>query len=458
MTAVTGDAQRARTPAYVYFVITVAAIGGVLFGYDTGIAGGAAVFVADEYGLSGFMEGMVVSAVLVGAFVGALGCGPLSDRFGRRPVIAASGVFFAVGALVSALAPGTAMLLAARGVLGLGMGAVSVLSPVYIAELAPPRIRGMLVAMFQLLITLGILLAYGVNALVAESQNWRLSLGLGVVPGLVLAVGVLFVPESPRWLVNTGREAVARTVLGRLRGGRDEGPGVEEEVADIRRASAEEADESSWRELFTPAVRPMVVVGGLMAFFAQACGITAVIYFAPQILENSGFGTSASLVATFGLGVVNVLLTLVGMALVDRIGRRPLLLAGVVGLVVSLAALAVNSSLPAGPATAWIAFGCLAVYIVAYAASPGMLAFVIIAEIFPLAVRGKATSFSLGVNYLANLLVAMTFLPMLDALGAAGSYWLFTVVCVGFLAFTHFLVPETKGRTLEQIEAELRTP
>ncbi|PSK90175.1 sugar porter (SP) family MFS transporter [Murinocardiopsis flavida] len=336
-----------------------------------------------------------------------------------------------------------------RVVIGVGVGAVSVLVPVYIAELAPPRVRGALVSAFQLLITIGILVAYGVNAAFADTQAWRWSLGLAAVPGVLLALGILAVPESPRWLVTAGRTDQARAVLGRLRGA----GGVEAELAEITRVGRENADQGAWRDVFAPRVRRRLVVGMLMAFFAQVCGINAVIYFAPQILQSSGFDTAAALLATVGLGVVNVLLTVVGMLLVDRVGRKPMLAIGVIGMTVSLAVLATTFTV--GTGSGWVAFACLAVYIVAYAVSPGMLCFVVISEIFPLRLRGKATSLSLLVNFVANLIVALAFLPMLLALGTAATFWVFAVVCAAFLAFTILLVPETKGRTLEEVERDL---
>ncbi|CAL9329938.1 sugar porter family MFS transporter [Streptomyces sp. enrichment culture] len=321
----------------VYMAIAISTFGGLLFGYDTGVAGGAAGFVADDYGLSSFMEGVVVSSSLLGGAIGAMSGGPLGDRFGRRPVLLMSGLLFAFGALLSAAAPGLTVLLVARVVLGAGVGAASVLVPVYIAELAPARIRGALVSGFQLLTTLGIVLAYGVNALFGDSQAWRWSLGPAAVPGLLMAGGVLLVPESPRWLVARGRPDTARALLRKVRAQED----VEDELRDIEAVHEREAHTGGgWRDLRTAWVRPMVLTGVLVAFFANGCGINLVIYFAPQILQSAGMGSSSSLLATVGLGAVNVLFTVVGMALVDRVGRRPLLLTGAVGMTLTLAALA----------------------------------------------------------------------------------------------------------------------
>ncbi|WP_063767183.1 sugar porter family MFS transporter [Streptomyces hygroscopicus] len=441
-----------RMTWYVYLAIAVSTLGGLIFGYDTGVAGGAAGFVADDYGLSGFMEGVVVSTSLFGGAIGAMSGGPLGDRYGRRPTLLLSGVLFTIGALLSAAAPGLTVLLLSRVLLGAGVGAASVLVPVYIAELAPARIRGALVSGYQLLTTLGIVLAYGVNALFADTQAWRWSLGLAAVPGLLLAGGVLLVPESPRWLVARGRSHTARNVLRRVRGQDD----VEAELQEIETVHAQEARSSGgWRELNTPWVRPMVLVGVLVAFFANGCGINLVIYFAPQILQSAGMGSSSSLLATVGLGVVNVLFTVVGMALVDRVGRKPLLLAGAAGMTLTLAALAVVMSVPGLPGANGLSFTFLCLYIVMYAVSPGLGAYVVISEIFPLHVRAKATGIATFVIFATNLVIGLTSLPMLDGLGTPTTFWLFTAVCVLFVLFC-LRMPETKGRTLEQLEERFR--
>lgn len=442
-----------RMTWYVYLAIVISTFGGLIFGYDTGVAGGAAGFVADDYHLSSFMEGVVVSTSLLGGMIGAMTGGPLGDRYGRRPILLLSGLLFTAGALASAFTPGLAVLLVARVVLGAGVGAASVLVPVYIAELAPARIRGALVSGYQLLTTLGIVLAYGVNALFGDSQAWRWSLGLAAVPGLLLAGGVLLVPESPRWLVSRGRLDTARDLLRRVRGSAD----VEAELREIQAVHRQEAraESGGWRELNASWVRPMVLVGVLVAFFANGCGINLVIYFAPQILQSAGMGSSSSLLATVGLGVVNVVFTVVGMALVDRVGRKPLLLAGAAGMTVTLAALAVVVSVPGLPGANWLSFAFLCLYIVMYAVSPGLVAYVVISEIFPLHVRAKATGVATFVIFATNLVIGLTSLPMLDGLGTATTFWLFTAVCVLFVFFC-LRMPETKGRTLEQLEARFR--
>ncbi|OII07267.1 hypothetical protein BIU89_11730 [Curtobacterium sp. MCBA15_005] len=439
---------------YVYIAIAVSTLGGLLFGYDIGVSGGAGSFVAGDFHLGTFLQGAVVSGSTLGGAIGALAGGPLADRYGRRRTLLFSGVLFSLGALISALAPDLGLLMVGRVVVGLGVGAASVLVPVYIAELAPSRVRGALVAGFQLLTTLGILVGYGINAALASTEAWRWSLGLAAIPGILLALGVLLIPESPRWLVVQGRRADALRVLRRIRG-RDD---VSHEIEEIEAVNREDATahRGRWTDLFRGWVRPMVLIGILVAFFANGCGINLIVYFAPQILQSIGMGASASLLATVGLGVVNVVFTGVGMALVDRVGRRPMLLVGAIGMTVSLGALAVLLAFPVNGSTAALSLVCLAVYIVVYAVSPGLVAYVVISEIFPLHVRAKATAAATFVIFATNLVIGVFSLPLLDSIGAPATMSIFAVVCLVFVGFC-LRMPETKGKTLEELEEHFRT-
>lgn len=443
-----------RMTGYVYIAIAVSTLGGLIFGYDIGVSGGAGGFVGNDFHLGAFLTGAVVSGSTLGGAIGALAGGPLADRFGRRWTLLASGLLFSIGAAVSAVSPSLGILMPGRIIVGLGVGAASVLVPVYIAELAPSRVRGALVAGFQLLTTLGILVGYGVNAALAATEAWRWSLGLAAVPGVLLALGVLLIPESPRWLIVQGRHEDALRVLRRIRGRQD----VTHEVDEIRTVNDEDASTHSgrWRDLFAGWARPMVVIGILVAFFANGCGINLIVYFAPQILQTVGMGPSASLLATVGLGVVNVVFTVVGMALVDRVGRRPMLLVGAIGMTVSLIALAVLLAFPVTGATAALSLVCLAVYIVVYAVSPGLVAYVVISEIFPLHVRAKATAAATFVIFVTNLLIGVFSLPLLESIGASATLSIFAVVCVAFIVFC-LKMPETKGRTLEELEMHFRS-
>lgn len=448
------SADRGRN-RYVYFVAVMSALGGLLFGYDTGVISGALLFIREDFGLSTFVQGLVVSALLVGALVGAIASGPLSDRFGRRRIVILAAIIFAVGAVAAALAPSAAFLVGARFVLGLAVGLASVIVPLYLAEMAPSDIRGALVTLNQLMITVGILVAYLANYALADAEAWRWMLGLAVVPSVVLGIGMLFLPESPRWLMTNGDTDQARAVLARVRDPNN----VEAEMRDIEEMErqAEAESEAGWRELLAPWVRPMIVVVILLNFLGQASGINTIIYFAPTILETTGLEASASILATTGVGLVNVAMTVVGMALVDRVGRKGLLLSGLIGMIVSLGLLGLAFALPSlSGIISWVAVGCLLLYIASFAVSIGVIIFLIPPEILPLRVRGSAMSIGLMVNWSSNFVIALTFLPLLEALGRPATFWLFGVMCVIFWLFTFFFVPETKGRSLEQIERDLR--
>lgn len=431
--------------------VLISAVGGIIFGYDTGIIGGAVIFIGQQMGLSNLMQGVVASASLLGGMVGALAAGPLADRYGRKLPLCVSGIAFAAGALFSAMTLEVHLLVAARILLGIGVGASSVLIPIYIAELAPPRIRGVLVSSYQLLITVGILMAYGVNSLAEPLAEWRIPLTIAALFGVILSLGVLFVTESPRWLIASKRPLEARQALVKLRGNE----AVEEELQETARLDRLERKTVGWCELLSGPVRPMVVIGVLIAFLTNACGINLVIYFAPQILQLSGFDASASWLATMGLGITNVVFTLLGMALVDRLGRRPMMIGGATGLTLSMLVLAVVFSVPAFTHSHWLAFAALLLYIVMYAVSPGILGFLVISEISPLRARAKVTSLSICVIFATNLVIALVSLPMLAEWGAAATFWLFTAICAGFMVFS-FFVPETKGKSLEEVELYFR--
>ncbi|RPE01510.1 sugar porter family MFS transporter [Candidatus Pantoea deserta] len=432
---------------FIIMSIIISSVGGIIFGYDTGIIGGAIVFIGKQFHITDFMQGIIVSMSLLGAMIGALLAGPLADKYGRKINLFISGICFAAGAVLSGYSNSIELLTFARILQGIGVGASSVLVPVYIAELAPAKVRGLLVTSFQLMITVGIVIAYGVNTAAESQGSWRFPVGIASVFGIALALGVLFVTESPRWLIATNKHAAARRTLIKLRGTDD----VDEEIKETERLNALEQDDIKWRDLLSGHIRPMIVIGVLVAFFSNACGINLVIYFAPQILQTSGFTSSASWAGTVGLGLTNVIFTVVGMLIVDKVGRRPLLIAGAAGLTISLVILALIFSVPAFEGSSWLALASLVFYVVMYAVSPGMLGFLIISEISPLRARAKATSLSIFIIFATNLVIALVSLPMLNGMGASATFWLFAAICVAFTIFS-FYVPETKGKSLEDVE------
>ncbi|CAB1128296.1 Putative metabolite transport protein YwtG [Candidatus Hydrogenisulfobacillus filiaventi] len=435
-----------------YTVITAAisAIAGMLFGYDTGVISGAILFIRDRFHLRALPEELVVSAVLAGAVAGAALGGWLADAAGRRRVLIGAAVVFALAALFTALAPSVPWLVAGRIAVGLAIGVASFTAPLYISEMAPADIRGALVSLNQLALTVGIVTAYLVDFAFAPHGAWRWMFGSAVVPALALLVGMLGLPETPRWLLMRAREGPAAAVLRRIYGRAD----VRAEVDAIRQDLQQEAARPE--ELWSPDLRPAVVVGAGLAILQQVTGINTVIYYAPTIFEFAGFHSAAvSILATVGVGLVNVLMTVAAIGLLDRAGRRPLLLAGVAGMVASLAVLGLAFHLPAASRSlGWLTVAGLMVYVGSFAISLGPVFWLLIAEIYPLRIRGRAMSFATLLNWLANLVVALTFLSLVQALGRGNTFWLYALIGVGTWVFAYRLVPETKDKSLEQIQAQ----
>ena len=436
---------------HVAFIAATAALGGLLFGYDTGVISGALLFLRTAFHLSNLMAGVVTSIALAGAALGAAGIGPLADRFGRRPVLLATAVIFVAGALMSALATSLALLLGGRLLVGVGIGGASMLTPLYLAEIAPAPKRGALVSFNQFAITSGILVSYLVGYALSASGAWRWMLGLGALPGLVLAIGMALLPETPRWLAGHGHSDRARTALRRLRG---HGVDVEPEMAELRADLAGKVRSLPNNRLGHEAARLPLVVGIGLAVFQQVTGINTVIYFAPVIFQASGLSSaSAAILATAGIGVANVLMTIVAIWLVDRAGRRVLLLWGLAGMGGSLCLLALGFALGHGAALGWLTAGSLTAYVGCFAIGLGPVFWLLISEIFPLAIRARGMSIATIANWLANLVVALTFLNLIDLIGRPGVFALYAVLTFGALIFTWSMVPETKGLGLEAIDA-----
>lgn len=439
---------------FVTMAAGISALGGLLFGYDTGVISGAILFIQKEFGLSSAQEEIVVSSVLLGAVIGAAVGGTLADRFGRRHVLMLAAAIFALGAVGTALAPTVAWLIVGRVIVGTAIGVASFTAPLYISEVSPVNIRGRLVSLNQIALTSGIVVSYLTDyALSGVVRGWRWMFGLAAIPAIALGIGMLFVPESPRWLAAHARPERARAVLREIRDAAE----VDHELRDIQ-ASVEQQS-SAWAELLSPLVRPALIVGIALAIFQQVTGINTVIYYAPTIFQFAGFeSASVAILATVGVGVVNVLMTIAAMLLLDRVGRRPLLLTGLVGMVVSLGVLGLAFSLPSlEQRTGWIAAGSLMLYVGAFAIGLGPVFWLLISEIYPLRIRGLAMSVATIANWGMNLLVALTFLSMIEIVGRPGTFWLYGLVGVGAWMFAYRFVPETKGRSLEEIESHWRS-
>jgi MFS transporter, SP family, sugar:H+ symporter len=435
------------------------ALGGLLFGYDTGVISGALLFIPNDFTLSPFVKGAVVAGLLLGAMIGAAFAGRLSDRLGRRRLIIAAAVVFTGGALLAALAPSIEVLIAARVIIGLAVGAAALVVPLYLAEIAPTEIRGKITSLNQLMIVTGILAAFIVNAILASSANWRLMLGLAAVPSLILLVGMMFMPETPRYLVHAGEEDTARDVIEELPG--DERP--EERIEEIREVEQEEDGTTGLRALWQAKwVRPALLVATGLAVFQQFVGINTIIYYAPTTLTNVGFAKTSAIYANLIIGVINVGMTILAIRLIDRWGRKPLLFAGVAGMFLSLLVLGVSlAALPTphhpGDPAAVITLVCLATFIASFAATWGPVVWVMIPEVLPLSVRGTAMGVAVFGNWAANFLVSQTFPPLLTALGPAPVFLGYAGMGVLAAIFVKAFVAETKGRSLEEIEADLQS-
>jgi len=436
---------------FVLRLAIIAALGGFLFGYDTGVISGALLYIEEDFNPSSFEAQAFVGALLVGAVIGAILSGFSADALSRRRTKIISGSVYVVGALGSAAAQNPEQLIAARFVLGIAVGTASFVSPLYISELAPKRIRGGVTSFNQLMVVSGIFAAYIVNAsLGGVAGNWRWMLGLGAIPGLVLAVGMYFQPFSPRWLVGEGREEEAREVLKRARSDEDE---VEEELEEIKQEAKEEG---SLRDLFAPGVRAMVAIGLVMAIAQQLIGVNTVIYYAPTILKLTGLSTGSAIIRALSVGITNVIFTIVAVLILDRVGRRPLLIVGTIGCIVSLVALGVffaSSTLKQD--FSGLALICLIVYIASFAVGLGPVFWLMISEIFPMKVRSAAMSVSTVANWAANFLVATFFLTLTGAITIQGTFWLYAGFGIAAVIFFVFRLPETKDRSLEEISHEV---
>lgn len=443
------SARRARRN--VVLTAAIAGLGGLLFGYDTGVIAGALLFIKGDFDLGSFAQGLVVAAVPIGAVFGAAYAGPAADRYGRRVMILAAAAVFIVGALASAAAPGVEVLVAARIVIGVAIGLASAAAPVYISEVAPPESRGRLVSFFQLAVTIGILVAYLVGLAFDGIEGWRWMLGLGCVPALGLAFGMLRMPQSPRWLVMTGDDFAARATLAKIRV--DDPDTIDRELEEIRESVEEKP--GSWSELLQPVVKAALVVGVGLAILQQVTGINTVIYYAPTIVEFTGVNSSAgSILAAVGVGIINVAFTILALRLLDRAGRRTLLMIGVSGMVVSLFALgAAFSGNGTSTLASVVAIGSLMVYVASFAISLGPIFWLLNAEIYPLSVRSKAAGVGTMANWTFNFIVSLTFLLLIEALGRSGAFWFYGCIGILTLVFCWKLVPETKGKHLEEIQA-----
>lgn len=439
---------------YILLISLVAAFGGFLFGYDTAVVSGAIGFLKSHFGLSAELTGWAASSVLVGCMFGAIFCGPLGDRLGRKASLLWCAALFAASSVASAMPSTLGQFAWARFAGGLAIGAASILSPIYIAEISPEKIRGRLVALYQLAIVVGILVVFFVNLQIQrlgdEAWNvdvgWRWMFGSLVLPSVAFGVLLAFVPESPRWLMKAGLDGRALEILDRIGGPEN----ATREIAGIRVALAQE--EGRWTELFEAYRRPLLI-GALLAVFSQLSGINTVMYYAPEIFRAAGAGRDSAFAQTVTVGAVNLLFTFVAIAFVDRAGRRPLL---IIGTAVQAVALFVVGLLFGRGGPSWLLLGGILSFVAAFAMAMGPVSWIVNSEIFPNKFRGRAMAVSISLLWLACFAVSQTFPMLLEALGASRTFWLYGGLSLLSMLFVMCFVPETKGRTLEEIESGWR--
>ena len=437
---------------YVYRYTIVAALGGLLFGYDTAVVAGAIGFIEEKFNLSPAMKGWAASCALVGCMAGAMLSGGLSDRLGRKKVLMISAFAFAISSVGIMIPSGISTFIFFRFIGGVGIGIASILSPMYISEIAPANIRGKLISIYQLGIVTGILLIYFVNAGIAGLNDhiwnvetgWRWMFGSGLIPSLVFIFSLISTPESPRWLGAQSRWNEAQAILEKINGKQQ----AVEEMNTIRQSIS--AKQSPFSELLKPILRKPLLIGIILAIFSQVTGINVIMYYAPEIFKATGSGSSSALMQTVWVGSINLLMTLVAIKYVDLLGRKKLLMIGSAGMAICLAlvgfAFFTNST-----SGYWVLIDIL-IYISFFAISLGPLTFVVVAEIFPTNIRGRAMGVAIFFLWLAVYIVSQTFPILLNAIGSAYTFWIYMVTSALAFLFIWKMVPETKGKTLEQIQ------
>jgi SP family arabinose:H+ symporter-like MFS transporter len=454
-----------KTSLYILMLCSIVGFGGFLFGIDTAVVSGAIGMIVKQFGLGVDMEGWVVSSTVLGCVAGTVGSGWLADRFGRRSILRLAGLLFLVSTLWSALVGSAAQLVVARILGGLGIGITSVVGPLYIAEICPPNVRGRMIALYQLAITVGILFAFASNAAILHwgtalagghpmlqwllvTESWRGMLGSCAIPSALFVGMILLVPESPRWLfLKHGDPQRPLALLRRLLGEEE----AVREVEAIRASVDEHCQEASWGELFSRQMRRRLVIGVGMTIFGNLSGINVIMYYAPKLLAASGADTQSALNGAVAIGVVNIIFTFVAIALVDRLGRRPLLLAGVGGCAVGLLSAALLFGRHGGLAVLLPVL----LHVACFAFSYGAIGWIVTSELFPNRIRGRAAGLVTMFGWSTGFLISQSLPRLLAALGGSGVFAFYGISTAIAVVFIWAMVPETKGRTLEEIETML---
>lgn len=448
----TTNPKRRSFPQFATLYSIIAAIGGFLFGYDTAVISGAIGFIKERFDLHAGMLGWMVSSLIVGAAIGAALSGVLSDTFGRKKILMLSAFLFVVGSIGSAIPNSVTGLIIARMIGGLGVGMASTLSPLYIAEIAPARNRGRLVSIYQFAVVTGIFVTFFINATIAGlgdeawdiAYGWRWMLGFGIAPGVIYLLLLVLIPETPRWLMKQKQEVRALEVLERMNG-KEAAKSDLQEILNLK-----DNDTASLRELFRPALRIPLLVGVVLAILQQITGINAIMYYAPEIFKQMGAGTDTALSQTVWVGIVNFVFTLIALWLIDKVGRRLLLLIGSISMTICLFIVGYGFHSDTVPGYLILLF--ILLYVASFAISLGPVVWVMISEIFPTRIRGRATAVASLCLWVADYLVSQTFPSLIEGIGTSATFWMFAVISLLGVIFCAKVVPETKGKSLEQIE------
>jgi SP family galactose:H+ symporter-like MFS transporter len=440
-----GGPSRISRRGFIILTSITVAIGGFLFGYDTAVISGAILFVRSQFHLSSVQTEVAVSIVLAGAFAGTAAGGYLGDRFGRRATLLMTALTYGVFALTTGLANGPAVFVLSRFFVGVAVGVSSMLAPLYIAELAPEDIRGALVTLNQMAISTGVVVAYYVDYLLAGSGNWRWMFMSALLPSIVLLAGLIFLPETPRWLATRGEFAAAAKVLNQI----EDPDKAARDLEELRHVT--EVDRLKFRDLLVRRFSKPLIAGIGLAIFQQVTGVNTIVYYAPTIFQMVGFGSAGTaILATFLIGAVGLAAAVLSMFLVDKLGRRPLLLTSIGGMGLVLLHLAWILGDP--HPTKWLVLADVLVYLAFFCIGLGPVFWLLISEIYPTTVRAQAMSLATMANWASNFVVAATFLTFVEHLGMRGCFLVFAGLCLAAFVFSFRMVPETRGRTLEQIE------
>ncbi|MCX6990950.1 MAG: sugar porter family MFS transporter [Chlamydiae bacterium] len=438
--------------SYAIFALLTATLGSFLFGFQTAVISGALSFLEKEFAMSSSGEGIAVSIILLGAIFGVVFAGKIADCYGRKKAILLPSILFTLGTVIVCSSGGLYSFMVGRFITGLAVGLISMTAPLYIAEIAPARLRGAFVCVHQLVVTMGILSAYLVNYAFADEASWRSMFMVGLIPSVLQFFLLLMVCESPSWLFSQGLKEKADLALQKLRGNTSSHMHHLPPVI-----SANYKEKQTLASLFSkPKIRYVLIIGIVLNMFQQITGINTVIYYAPKIFAEAGFQTvDIAILAAIGLGIINVLSTGLSVWLIDRMGRRKLLFLGLSGMLVSLQLLAVVLFLK-NEHTAALSVVALMGYIAFFAIGIGPVTFVLISEIYPLKIRGRAMGLAATSNWIFNFALSLVFLDLMKLMGSSGVFELFAVLTLACLVFVYYCIPETKGKSLEEIEAGLQ--